>query len=398
MVIRSWFFCVLLGALPSAALAQEAQTRAEEQANEQREKAGRVAPYARNFFEKKLLEYEHAGGLTLIRGWYLTFGDIKQGSGFAVGPAYSKLFDNGTAVIGKVTYSLNNFKLAQIALASAPLAGGKVVLSGRMRWQDAPALAVFALGPDSPTVRADYAETKTEASGQAAFRPARLLRFGAGGAFERYETGPANTRRSSMEELYSPAQLPGLNADPSYLHTFVLAAIDSRAGLTYSRSGSLLEAALHDYRQQNTGPYSFQRVDAVARQLVPLFHGNNVFDLSVRTSTTTVDEGKQVPFFLMPDLGGTGELRGYQSYRFRDRNSILFTAEYRWYVQEFVDMALFYDAGKVAARRADLDFDDLRSNIGIGIRFHGPRTTALRIEVAKGDEGMRFIFGFSGVR
>jgi outer membrane protein assembly factor BamA len=108
-----------------------------------------------------------------------------------------------------------------------------------------------------------------------------------------------------------------------------------------------------------------------------------------------VDDGNQVPFFLLPDLGGSGELRGYSAYRFRDRNSIIFTGEYRWYVQEFVDMAVFYDAGKVAARRADLDFDNLKSNVGIGIRFHGPQTTVLRIELAKSNEGMRFIFGFS---
>jgi hypothetical protein len=64
-------------------------------------------------------------------------------------------------------------------------------------------------------------------------------------------------------------------------------------------------------------------------------------------------------------------------------------------VQEFVDMALFYDAGKVTARRGDLDFDNLKSNVGVGVRFHAPQTTLLRIELAKGDEGFRFIFGFS---
>jgi outer membrane translocation and assembly module TamA len=58
-------------------------------------------------------------------------------------------------------------------------------------------------------------------------------------------------------------------------------------------------------------------------------------------------------------------------------------------------MAIFYDAGKVASRRGDLDFDHLKSNVGIGIRFHGPQTTALRLEVAKGNEGARLIFAFS---
>ena len=52
---------------------------------------------------------------------------------------------------------------------------------------------------------------------------------------------------------------------------------------------------------------------------------------------------------------------------------------------------LFYDAGKVTSRREDLDFDSLKSNWGIGARFHGPMTTLLRIEGAKGTEGWRLV-------
>jgi hypothetical protein len=394
VAIGLWLAFVWFG-LAQAAHAQTPETRAGEIAGQQQEKARRVSPYKRVFFEKKLYEIEAAGGLMVVRGWFVTFDDIKQGSGFALGPAYGKLFEKGGLVIAKATYSLRNFKLFQVAAAAPPIAGGKLLISGRARWQDAPGLAIYGLGPDSSKARADYSETKTEVSAQAALRPVRLIRLGAGAAYERFETGGADTMHPSVEEVFTPAQLPGIGADPAYLHSFVSGALDSRPGLGYSRSGSLLQATLHDYRQRNDGPYSFQRVDAVARQLIPILHGNSVFDLSVRTSTTSVDAGNQIPFFLMPHLGGSGELRGYHSYRFRDRNSIIFTGEYRWYVQEFVDMALFYDAGKVAPRRGDLDFDSLKRTFGIGIRIHTPQTTALRLEVAKGTEGVLFSIAFS---
>jgi hypothetical protein len=392
---RLWLALVLLAVLPRIVAAQTADTRAGEIAEAQAEKARDSPPQTRNFFEKRLLEIEQAGGFAVQRGFFVTFGDIKQGSSVALGPAYGKLFANGAVVIGKATYSLRNFKLLQLSAASPAVAGGRLRLSGRARWQDAPELAVYALGPDSARTRADYSETRTEVSGQAELRPVRVIRLGAGLAYERYDTGGADTTRPSVEAFFTPAEMPGIGADPDYLHSFVAAGIDTRSGAGYSRSGSLLHATLHDYAQQNDGPYSFRRVDAIARQLIPLLHGNWVIDLSVRTSTTTTDGGNEVPFFLLPDLGGSGELRGYSAYRFRDRNSIIFTGEYRWYVQEFVDMALFYDAGKVAARRSDLDFDHLKSNAGIGIRFHGPQTTVLRVELAKGNEGLRFIFGFS---
>ena len=51
------------------------------------------------------------------------------------------------------------------------------------------------------------------------------------------------------------------------------------------------------------------------------------------TRFPSVDElfsAPDMPFFLMPDLGGSRELRGFSNSRFRDRHSIMATAEFRW--------------------------------------------------------------------
>jgi hypothetical protein len=60
-------------------------------------------------------------------------------------------------------------------------------------------------------------------------------------------------------------------------------------------------------------------------------------------------------------------------------------------------MALFYDAGKVAARRSDLDLSGLKSDVGLGFRFHGQAATPLRIEFAHGSEGFALVLGASQV-
>ena len=52
-----------------------------------------------------------------------------------------------------------------------------------------------------------------------------------------------------------------------------------------------------------------------------------------------------------------------------------------------LDAALFYDAGKAVSRRGDLDFSGLKSDVGAGVRLHGPSQTVLRIEAARGREG-----------
>jgi len=224
----------------------------------------------------------------------------------------------------------------------------------------------------------------------------RFVRFGGGVSYEDFDTTPVTLKTPPAEANLDLVFVPGSGADPTYVHSHVSAALDWRDGLGYSRRGSLVSATLHDYHQRNGDGLSFQLVDATAEQYVPILHGNWVFYLGLRASTTSASDGNVVPFFLMPQLGGN-DLRGFSSYRFRDRHSLMFTAEYRWYVQEFVDMAIFYDAGKVTSRRSQLDFDGLKSSVGAGIRFHGPETTAVRLEVAHSREGWRLIFGFSPV-
>jgi outer membrane translocation and assembly module TamA len=63
----------------------------------------------------------------------------------------------------------------------------------------------------------------------------------------------------------------------------------------------------------------------------------------------------------------------------------------------FMDTAVFYDTGKVTARRADLDLNGLKSDYGFGVRFHGPFATPLRIDVARSPEGTRLVVSTHGI-
>jgi outer membrane protein assembly factor BamA len=152
---------------------------------------------------------------------------------------------------------------------------------------------------------------------------------------------------------------------------------------------------LFDYRQVNDGALSFRRVDVNLQQYVPLLRENWVIALRAAASTTDAPEGNDVPYFLMPDLGGSHSLRGYPTWRFRDRNRLLFSGEYRWTAGSFVDMALFVDAGKVAARAQDLNLQDLKRTYGIGMTLHTLSKTLTRIELARTAEGMGFSISFS---
>ena len=98
--------------------------------------------------------------------------------------------------------------------------------------------------------------------------------------------------------------------------------------------------------------------------------------------SVTYVPGPYLPFYYMPHLGGATKLRGFREFRFRDENSLLLTAEYRWEAWWVLDVALFVEAGKVALRKADLDLSDLEWGYGIGFRIHSDTNLVFRLDFA----------------
>ena len=101
----------------------------------------------------------------------------------------------------------------------------------------------------------------------------------------------------------------------------------------------------------------FNQVDYEGIQHIPILRESWVISLHAMAQTTYDKSGQTIPFFMMPSIGGGADLRAYASWRLRDLNSLYVQAEWRVMVNRFMDMALFYDAGKVAARRSDLDLE-----------------------------------------
>ena len=200
----------------------------------------------------------------------------------------------------------------------------------------------------------------------------------------------------SIEEPTPAETAPGLGANPAFLHTDAGPAASTgvpRAG--YARRGGLYTLSYESYFDTDD-TYTFDRLQAEVVQHLPILRENWVVSLH-GVARTTLDDSDTVPYFLLPSLGSGSTLRAYPSWRFRDRHSLLLSGEWRWIPNRmFLDMAIFYDAGKVASRREDLNFAGLKHDVGVGVRFHGPMATPLRIDVARGSEGVNIVF--SGAR
>ena len=63
-----------------------------------------------------------------------------------------------------------------------------------------------------------------------------------------------------------------------------------------------------------------------------------------------------VPFYLLPQLGGNFDLRGFNQYRFYDNNAFMAALEHRWYVFSGLEAAAFVDAGKTVPEKGHVDF------------------------------------------
>lgn len=384
----------------AAALAQQPQsqpaqqeTRAEEIAAEQAKKANELRPYEPSAAER-WTETIYEEFLTEPGGFYPFFGSVYSGGGFTLGAGYRQFYGDRTHWDAKGLYSFKNYKLFALSTDSWGHAGGRVDFHGSIGWRDATQIAYYGLGIDSSDELSNFRMKQSFLHGDVTVRPGGRAVFGAGIAYEDYDLEEGTGGSPSIEERFTPDTAPGLGENPSYIHSSVFAGIDWRPSAGYARTGGLYQITYHDYADRS-GSLDFDRVDGEIIQHIPILRENWVISMHGLVQTVLDDED-QVPYFLLPSLGSGSTLRGYPAWRFRDRHSLLLTGELRWVPNRVgIDMAVFYDAGKVVPRWDDLSLDGLKSNVGVGIRFHGPLATPLRIELAKGREGFNLVFSGS---
>jgi AAA family ATP:ADP antiporter len=372
---------------PATAVAQD--TREAQLAAERAQKATELHPYVPDTLERRIDLVDRA--LFTPRTIYAFMGSPFEGGGFAAGPGIRARYGDTGLFDAHVAWSIRNYKAADAMLSLPQTANGRVNVALNANWLDAPSVALYGLGNDSQkSDQSSFLYRTTTLGVSSRVRVTDLVSFGGGVdaiAAEARTTAPG-----------SPATL-----DPHYSRTHAFVEIDSRTSPDYSRSGGLYRVELSDYRQTNSGDNSFRRVDAEVQRFVPILRENWVIALRALASTTDSASGDTVPYFLMPSLGGSRMLRGYSSWRFRDRNRMLFSGEYRWTAGPFVDMALFMDAGKVAARIADMNLSglktsqgiDLKTSQGIDLILHTPSATVTRIELARSGEGLSIALAFS---
>ena len=384
----------------SAASAIAQDSRADVIRQEQAARQPQLQPPHKNGVERLVDRLEDWGFIAgQPNGIYPWVGSVYPGGGFAGGAGFRKPFGDDGSVNVFGGYSAARFARAQgdVALPTFWSNRARVTLSGA--YVDAPDVRYFGVGDDSRKEDATYfGYTPTTGGARLEVDVSKYLTVG-GGVDYAYSDVSGGRTSPSIEESFAPSNTPGLElSSVKYIRSTARAAYDWRRRPGYSGRGGLYRVQFDDFHERDNDLYSFQSLEAEVRQLIPIMRANWVIALRGVATITDFGDADSVPFFLLPSIGGGSSVRGYQDFRFRDRNRVVFNAELRWTPARIVDMAIFYDAGKVTERREDLDFNHLKDSFGIGMRLIGVKGYVFRVEAAHSKENnVRLIFSAGGV-
>ncbi len=325
----------------------------------------------------------HFGKGDLTNGIYLDWGHMIPGAGWAsVGPGYKQWYGKDSLFVdASASISVNNYRMAQARVEAPKFLKSRLALGAQVRWQDFGRIDYFDVGPStSLDNKSIYGIESTQLTAYATLRPARWMDVGG-------QIGWMNPETDYHEGLFLSRFLSSTTFVPMELS----ATIDTRDFPGHPTSGIVLRGAGARYDDRTSGAQSFDKVEAEAAGFLPIGGGRVVLGLhGWYVGTDPRAEGGSVPFYLQPSLGGLNTNRGYTDFRFHDDHMVSANAELRLALMTHMDFAVFADAGNVAPRRGDLNFD--KRSYGVGFRLHTRRETFAMVDMAKGDEGWRVLF------
>ncbi|MGH9159878.1 MAG: BamA/TamA family outer membrane protein, partial [Vicinamibacteraceae bacterium] len=278
------------------------------------------------------------------------------------------------------------------------LADGRAYVELGVRHRDAPRDNFFGLGSaTSLDDRTSYALQMTTVTGGGGIEIGRDVTLSGDVEYLRPRVSAGqDDRHLSIEERFSDLDAPGLTTEPELLYAGATLAYEGRDQPGNPRRGGRYAASWGHTQDLDEDRYAFQRLMFDVEQVIPFWSDQRRIVLRGVAVQTDPDEGREVPFYLMPALGGGNTLRGFKQDRFRDRSALLLRAEYRYELNAFLVAALFTDVGQVAPSWDAMRRRDFKRNYGFGLRF-GTATVVLRTDVAFGSgEGTRLVLRFGG--
>jgi hypothetical protein len=328
------------------------------------------------------------------------FGNMIPGAGWlAGGPGYRRWYAQDHVFFDSFAQlSVRGYKAAQARVELPWLAGGALLLGALARWQDFPQVNYFGEGPASLQAnRSEYGVRSRTFGGYATVHPTQTLAFDVQAGWLRPSIaapgGPFRMDVPDARALFGADPVYALGDQPTFSYRSASLTLDNRDFPGHPTVGGVYRAAITNYSDRGADVFNFSLYEAEAAHFTPLGKSGVILALHGWVVGTDARDGQTVPLYLQPSLGGLNTLRGYNDYRFHDRDLAVVSAELRVPLMTHIDAAAFLDLGDVAPRFSDLDLQ--KNSYGFGFRLHSRRQTFARLDVARSREGWMVLLRLS---
>jgi len=215
------------------------------------------------------------------------------------------------------------------------------------------------------------------------------------------ETAPGSTDVGRTDVRFDTTTLTGWGQGTKISYTELALGWDSLAGSSSfvpagaPSTGSKVIAFAGLARDVGLGsrraPVAYTRYGLDGLRYFDLYNGDRVLILHGRLEGVAGADDR-IPFTDLPRLGGPSILRGFSRDRFRDRVTMLASAEYRYPIWQELGGFLFVDGGRVFPGLSDLTSaaSGLRVGGGGGLELVAGGQFSARAQVAGSSEGLFF--------
>ena len=216
------------------------------------------------------------------------------------------------------SYTLSGYK-GEAEFVAPLLFSRRGTLSLLGGWREAPR-SVLCIGSDSlKENRTSYDFRQPYAQATLTLRPTRRHWLLQGGTeWTEWQQRSGHGSFPSVDTSFTPQTLPGLNADVTYIHSQATMGFDWRPFPGYARRGGYYGVTVHDFTDTGSD-FGFNRIDYEAIQHLPILRETWAVTLRGEVQTAFGKGDQEIPFFMLPSLGGGSTLRGFQSWRSRSQ-------------------------------------------------------------------------------
>ncbi len=168
-----------------------------------------------------------------------------------------------------------------------------------------------------------------------------------------------------------------------------MSSFDSRDNQFYPQKGIFAKVTLATANTLWGSSYNTTDFSLDFRQFIPITNGHV---LAWQAYFSGVFSKTEVPFQLLPTLGGRDLMRGFRQGMYRDNTMFIFQTEYRMPIYNRLKAALFLSTGDVMSGK-NFHVNKLKVAYGGGLRYRiNDARIHLRVDIAKNNYGEKLQF------